>query len=117
MWTEKLVRGVLCLLTPIGRRYFEVSFFHRIYLLWIFRHFTSLPQQVLTPGEQRFVERVCATGRSFAAHGLSFGPEQIVIGTVERLAAPDTQDLPRKRPIASAAAAGFATSSHTDLAG
>ena len=49
MWMEKLLAGVLRVLTPLGPRYIKLSLAQRIYLLWIFRHFQVLPLQVLTP--------------------------------------------------------------------
>ena len=39
MWVEKLLAGVLRVVTPLGARYIKPSFARRIYLLWIFRHF------------------------------------------------------------------------------
>jgi hypothetical protein len=47
MWIEKLADGVLQVETPIGARFIRPSFFERAYLLWMFRNFDSLPQQVL----------------------------------------------------------------------
>jgi hypothetical protein len=43
MWIERLLDGVLRVLTPLGPRYLSPSFLERVYLLWTFRNFTSLP--------------------------------------------------------------------------
>ena len=45
MWIERLLYGVLRVLTPLGPRYLGPSFLERAYLLWTFRNFTSLPWQ------------------------------------------------------------------------
>jgi len=47
MWIEKLLGGVLRVLTPLGARYIRPALAQRIYLLWIFRNFKVLPLQVL----------------------------------------------------------------------
>jgi hypothetical protein len=60
MWMEKLAQGVLRVLTPLGPRYLNPSFAQRLYLLWIFRNFETLPVKVLSPGQQRRIEAMCA---------------------------------------------------------
>src|SRR4029077_11739800 len=60
MWMEKLAQGVLRVLTPLGPRYLNPSFAERLYLLWIFRNFETLPVRVLSPGQQRRIEAMCA---------------------------------------------------------
>jgi len=57
---EKLFFGVLRVLTPLGPRYLNPSFAQRLYLLWIFRHFETLPIKVLNPRQQRRIEAMCA---------------------------------------------------------
>jgi len=59
MWFEKLFRGVLRVLTPLGPRYIKLSLAQRIYLLWVFRHFKVLPLQVLTPRQRRVIDALC----------------------------------------------------------
>ena len=59
MWMEKLSQGVLRVLTPLGPRYLNPSFGQRLYLLWIFRNFETLPVKVLTPRQQRRIEAMC----------------------------------------------------------
>jgi hypothetical protein len=60
MWMEKLSFGVLRVLTPLGPRYLNPSFAQRLYLLWIFRNFETLPVKVLSPRQQRRIEAMCA---------------------------------------------------------
>jgi hypothetical protein len=84
MWIEKLTDGVLRVLTPLGPRYIKPSFFQRVYLLWIFRHFDSLPPQVLSVRTQRLLDALCNEYRfvSFPQpNGLVDAP---VIGTLEK---------------------------------
>ena len=60
MWLEKLSYGVLRVLTPLGPRYLNPSFAERLYLLWIFRNFETLPVKVLSPRQQRWIDAICA---------------------------------------------------------
>src|SRR5271165_130752 len=60
MWMEKLSQGVLRVLTPLGPRYLHPSFAQRLYLLWIFRNFETLPVKVLSPRQQRRIDAMCA---------------------------------------------------------
>jgi hypothetical protein len=60
MWMEKLSLGVLRVLTPLGPRYLNPSFAQRLYLLWIFRNFETLPVKVLSPRQQRRIDAMCA---------------------------------------------------------
>jgi hypothetical protein len=60
MWMEKLSYGVLRVLTPLGPRYLNPSFAQRLYLLWIFRNFATLPVKVLSPRQQRRIDAMCA---------------------------------------------------------
>jgi hypothetical protein len=83
MLIEKLSEGVLCILTPLGPRYLRPSFWDRLHLLWIFRHFHRLPQQVLSSREQRFIEMLCQSDQFVSGlrrNGLEDAP---VIGTLE----------------------------------
>ncbi len=60
MWMEKLSYGVLRVLTPLGPRYLSPSFWQRLYLLWIFRNFETLPVKVLSQRQQKRIEEMCA---------------------------------------------------------
>jgi hypothetical protein len=83
MLLEKLSEGVLCILTPLGPRYIRPSFSNRVRLLWIFRHFHRLPQQVLKPGEQRFIEGLCQSDQFVSGLRRNGFEEAPVIGTLE----------------------------------
>lgn len=93
---EKISGGVLRLLTPLGPRYIQPSFSQRLYLLWIFRNFDTLPHQVLTGRQRRLVETLCA-GQRYVANGLE---DAAVIGTLERRP-PMEATLPPRRPASS----------------
>jgi len=81
---EKLFFGVLRVLTPLGPRYLRPSWFERLYLLWLFRNFPTLPSKVFNPRQQRFIEAICAHGRfvSFGT-GVDDAPP-LLIGTLEQ---------------------------------
>lgn len=80
---EKLYEGVLCILTPLGPRYIRPSFRDRLRLMWIFRHFHRLPQQVLRPAEQSFIEGLCQSNQFVSGLRLNGLEEAPVIGTLE----------------------------------
>ena len=80
---EKLYEGVLCILTPLGPRYIRPSFRDRMRLMWIFRHFHRLPQQVLRPGEQSFIEGLCQSNQFVSGLRLNGLEEAPVIGMLE----------------------------------
>ena len=65
MWMEKLSSGLLRVLTRSGPRCTKPSALQRLYLLWIFRHFPTLPQRVLSPRQQRRVDSLLANTGSF----------------------------------------------------
>src|SRR5690348_1409112 len=92
MWMEKLSAGVLRVLTPIGPRYIRPSFLQRLYLVWIFRYFHTLPQQVLSSRQQRLIDRLCTSQEfvSLLSNGFDEAP---VLGTVERLQPVIVDDL------------------------
>ena len=97
MWIEKLTRGVLELDTPIGPRYVEPNLLQRAYLIWTFRNFFSLPQQVLLPWELRLIDRLWGENRfvSLSAAGV---PDKPVIGRIERRAPAQAGILPMRKP-------------------
>jgi hypothetical protein len=51
----------------------------RIYLLWLFRHFHTLPHQVLSGRQRRIIDRLCSN-REFATWAR---PDMVIIGTIE----------------------------------
>jgi len=100
MWMERLSQGVLRVLTPLGPRYVRPDAFERLYLMWVFRNFRTLSASVLSRGQQKRIERMCAE-RGYVSQ---FGPNRVeefaVLGTLEQR--PPAQDtLPPRRPPAS----------------
>jgi hypothetical protein len=112
MWIEKLADGVLELDTPIGPRYVQLNFAQRAYLLWTFRNFFSLPQQVLLPWERRLVDRLLSEN-SFISMSMSTmdAHRRPVIGRIERRAPVQAEVLPlRKSPVREASRQGISSS-------
>ncbi len=99
MWIEKLVGGVVRIITPIGPRYIRLTLSQRAYFLWIFRHFDKLPQGVLSERQRRFVDQLCVEHRFISLP--STMDEAPVIGTLERLPLVQLEEVPSKRPVAS----------------
>jgi hypothetical protein len=83
MWIVKLAAGVVRIITPIGPRYIQLTFWQRVYFLWIFRHFDKLPQQVLSERQQRFIDRLWLEHRFISLP--AFIEDAPLIGTLERL--------------------------------
>jgi|SRR5580704_4721431 hypothetical protein len=103
MWMEKLAAGVVRVVTPIGPRFIELSFWQRAYFLWIFRNFDTLPQQVLSERQQRIIDRLCVEKR-FVSLPSSFDDAPI-IGTLERIPTAPVEEA-GKRPQGRVADAG-----------
>jgi len=82
MWLEKLTYGVLRLMTPLGPRYLRPSFGQRLYLLWVFRNFQSLPLKVLSGRQQRLIESLCEQDR-FVSIGVGIDDAPL-LGTLEQ---------------------------------
>jgi hypothetical protein len=99
MWIDKLVDGVVRIITPIGPRYVQLTFLQRAYFLWIFRHFDKLPQQVLSAREQRMIDALCVEQRFISLPStVNAAP---IIGTLERVPLKQLEEeLPPKRPVA-----------------
>jgi hypothetical protein len=100
MWIDKLAEGVLQVDTAIGPRFVRLNLKQRAYLLWMFRHFPSLPHQVLSQREQRLVERACEENgfASMPGMGASDAP---VIGRIEKQIPVMAEILPIRKPVAS----------------
>lgn len=81
MWIEKLSLGVLRVLTPLGPRYLRPTFAQRLYLLWVFRHFQTLPLKVLSARQQRLIESLCDENR-FVSFGVGVDDAPL-LGTLE----------------------------------
>jgi len=58
MWIQKIRRGVLQLETDTGLRIVKPSFGQRLQLLWTFRNFNMLPEDVLSAHERQLVDRL-----------------------------------------------------------
>jgi len=106
MWMEKLARGVLRVLTPLGPRYIAPTFWQRVQLLWIFRNFEVLPLQVLNARQQRLIDDLCVEQRYVAL--ANFLEDAPVLGTVERRPPVEVERLPERKPAASEVATPFA---------
>ena len=98
MWMEKLSDGVLRVLTPLGPRYIRPSFSQRIYLLWIFRHFHTLPLQVLSSRQRRLIDTMCAEQRFVPPPHVLIIEDAPILGTVERRPPIEVETLPPRRP-------------------
>jgi hypothetical protein len=99
MWIEKLAEGVLQVDTAIGPRFVRLKFKQRAYLLWMFRHFPSLPHQVLKTREQRFVERLCDENGFASMPGMG-AADAPVIGRIEKQFTVSTEAFPVRKPMA-----------------
>lgn len=97
MTWEKLLGGVLRILTPLGARYFRPSLLQRFYLLWIFRNFDSLPAKVLTPSQLSFIESICQQeALPSLRRDHQFVEDAPIIGTLEQR--PPMEALPERKP-------------------
>jgi hypothetical protein len=84
MLLEKLSLGVLRVLTPLGPRYVNPSFIQRLYLLWIFRNFHTLPVKVLSPRQQRRIDRICGQHGFVSLLELDELAQLAILGTLEQ---------------------------------
>jgi hypothetical protein len=100
--------GVLRLVTPLGPRYIRPRFLERVYLIWVFRNFRVLPQQVLSRTARSLIEELC-TRQNARPNGFIYSIiDQPVVGTVERNPQPDSEYAPaRSRRITGASAVAF----------
>ncbi len=81
---EKLNSGVLRVLTPLGPRYLKPSFLQRVYLIWLFRNFPSLPAKVLNHRQLMLVDSMWAENRFIAAPSSYWMQDAPIIGTLEQ---------------------------------
>src|SRR5882762_1756845 len=97
VWIDKLTSGVLRILTPLGPRYVTPSRPQRILLLWMCRHFHTLPQQVLSGWQQDLIDTLCAEHKFVSApHDNAFEAAPIV-GTLERQTGAQVQQFSAHR--------------------
>ena len=95
MWLEKLSSGVLRVLTPLGPRYLRPTFAQRLYLLWVFRNFQTLPVKVLTSRQRHLVESMWTNNR-FVSFGVGMDDAPL-LGTLEQRP-PIPAAMPPRRP-------------------
>jgi len=113
MWIDKLAGGVVRIVTPIGPRYIELTFWQRVYFLWIFRYFDKLPQQVLSVRQQHLVDSLCVEQKFVSLPStVDWAP---LIGTLERVPLKQVEEAPAKRPAASVTDATAASPLVADL--
>jgi hypothetical protein len=97
MWMGKLASGILCVVTPLGPRYINPSFPQRILLLWIFRHFHTLPQNILSGWQQSLTDTLCAEHKFVSLPHDTIFEVAPIIGTIERRAAAQAREFPEHR--------------------
>jgi hypothetical protein len=105
MWLEKLSWGVLRVLTPLGPRYVNPSFGQRLYLLWLFRNFQTLPVKVLSTRQQKWIDGLCAMHGFVALVELDGLSEVPVLGTLEQRPPMEPQTRRARRPAQGVSAA------------
>jgi hypothetical protein len=79
---QKIRAGLVELRTDLGPVYVNPSFWNRVYLLWTFRNFRSLPKQVLNRHEKDLVDRLC---RAPIVSGTRPIARSCLIGAVENV--------------------------------
>jgi hypothetical protein len=97
MWIEKLIDGIVQLDTPIGPRYVQPNLLERAYLIWTFRNFFSLPQQVLRPWQRRLIDRLWTEDR-FVSRSVAAASDRPIIGTVEWRSPVPAEVVPIRKP-------------------
>ena len=94
MLIDKICRGVLAVETDYGVRYIQPALAERIRLLWTFRNFTLLPEEVLNRHERALIDSLCQKGK-FLVNGNGRGDLSLhCIGTVERAVPRHARPLP-----------------------
>lgn len=91
---EKFFCGVLRVMTPLGPRYLRPTFKQRLYLLWVFRNFPTLPAKVLSERQLRFIETLWAEDQ-FVSFGMGVDDAPLV-GTLEQRPPVVEEPLPHK---------------------
>jgi hypothetical protein len=94
MLIDKICRGVLAVETDCGVRYVQPALAERIRLLWTFRNFSLLPEEVLNRNERALIDSLCQKGK-FLVNGNGRGDLSLhCIGTVERAAPRQARRVP-----------------------
>ncbi len=82
MWLEKLRNGCLQILTETGLYWVKPSFGERLRLMWIFRNFSTLSQQVLSLRQRELIARVCSGARAVSRAAADEAQPDCLIGTL-----------------------------------
>jgi hypothetical protein len=82
MWIQKIRRGVLQVETDAGLRYVEPSFGQRLQLLWTFRNFSILSEDVLNQHERQLMGELCQKSRP-VRNGVDAAMPGPIIGILE----------------------------------
>jgi hypothetical protein len=85
MLIEKIRRGVLQVTSETGTHYVEPSLLEKLLLLWTFRNFRVLPEEVLTDHERQFIGQLCERSRMQKTELGDHADPDRVIGTVDRV--------------------------------
>ena len=94
MLIDKICRGVLAVETDCGVRYIQPALIERIRLLWTFRNFHLLPEEVLHRHERALIDSLCRKGK-FLVNGNGRGDLSLhCIGTVERAVPRQARPVP-----------------------
>jgi len=101
---EKLLSGVLRVLTPLGPRYIKPSLSQRIYLMWLFRNFPTLSPQVLSRRQQQLIDALCNQHGFISLTFQNGALDAPILGTLERRPTVDADetDSDAKIPVSSA---------------
>src|ERR671925_2044218 len=97
MLIEKIRRGVLQVTTDAGTHYVQPSLFEKLQLLWTFRNFRVLPEEVLTKYERHFISQLCEQRRLQKASASDSAETSCIIGTVDRVAPAPRRILKKAR--------------------
>jgi hypothetical protein len=98
MLMDKIRRGVLAVQTEAGVRYIQPSLLQRLRLVWTFRNFRVLPEEVLHGHERALLTALCLKGKYVANWNGHGDLAERCIGMVERM-------NHRRRPVEPAAPA------------
>jgi hypothetical protein len=85
MLIEKIRRGVLQVTTDAGTHYVQPSLLEKLLLLWTFRNFRVLPEEVLTQQERQLVKELCSQRRLQESLPQDVTEPSCVIGIVDRV--------------------------------
>lgn len=83
MLPAKLSNGFLEVSTDNGIQYVMPSFLERLRLMWIFRNFSVLSEQVLTERQQQLISSLCSAERMLPSLDKKERLEKVLIGKLE----------------------------------